>query len=178
MKAKNIMTKEVITVKGDASIEEIAKTFVDNHISGVPVVDDDNKVIGIVTEGDLIHQKAVPRLPGILSIMGAFIYFQGRELYEEDFKKLSALNAFDIMTPNVITIPKHMKISEIASIIIDKKINRLPVVRNGKLIGIVSREDIVRSLLMDSQLDEEYEDEEEEDFDIMDTPLAKAEPIF
>lgn len=149
MKAKDIMSKNIISVKGTATIEEIAQVFVNNHISGVPVVDDNGNLIGIVTEGDLIHKKTSPRAPSVLSILGATIYVQGIHQYRDDFAKLLAMNAQDIMNSDVITITEDITVPEIADIFVKKNINRVPVIDdNGKMVGIVSREDIIRSLLM------------------------------
>jgi len=151
MQAKDIMSKEVITVNKDTSIEEIAKTLIDHHISGVPVVDDDHRLIGIVTEGDLLHQETAPRLPGVFSILGGFIYFNGVERYKDDFKKLSATKAEEIMTSDVITIKEDMDVHDIAAIFVNKNINRVPVLRNKKLMGIVSRADILKALMQNRQ---------------------------
>lgn len=146
MKAKDIMQKTVITIKPDTTIEEIAKILTDNHISGAPVVDDENKLIGIVTEGDLLHKETTPRLPGVLSILGAFIYYNGLDKHKEDFRKLAASKASEIMTTDVITVTEGAEINEIASIMINQSINRVPVIRNKKLVGIISRADIIKTL--------------------------------
>ncbi len=149
MKAKDIMSKNIISVKGTATIEEIAQVFVDNHISGVPVVDDNGDLVGIVTEGDLIHKKTSPRAPSVLSILGATIYVQGVHQYRDDFAKLLAMSAHDIMNSEVITVTPDTGVAEIADIFVKKNINRVPVIgKDGKMVGIVSREDIIRSLLM------------------------------
>lgn len=76
MLVKEIMTPDVITVKRDASIREIAETLIHNHISGLPVVDDDGKVCGIVSEGDLMCKEVTPDLPDELCILGAVIYIR------------------------------------------------------------------------------------------------------
>ncbi|ATW26559.1 CBS domain-containing protein [Candidatus Formimonas warabiya] len=151
MKAKDIMSKEVITVKKDTPIGEIARILIDHHISGVPVVDDDHQLMGIVTEGDLIHQETAPRLPKVLSVLGAFIYFSGVEQYKEDFKKLAATKAEEIMTTDVATIGEDMDVQDIATIFVHKNINRVPVLRNKKLIGIVSRADILKTFLQNQE---------------------------
>lgn len=146
MNAKDIMNTEVITIKKDTSIEDIAKVLTDNHISGVPVVDDEERLIGIVTEGDLLHKETAPRLPGILSILGAFIYFKGVDRFKSDFEKLAATKASEIMTKSVITVTEDTDIYEIAAIFVDKGVNRVPVVKNDKIIGIISRADIIKYL--------------------------------
>lgn len=146
MKAKDIMQKTVVTIKPDNTIEEIAKILTDNHISGAPVIDDDNNLIGIITEGDLLHKDTAPRLPGVLSILGAFIYISGLDKYEDDFRKLAASKASEIMTTDVITVTEGAEIKEIASIMVNDSINRVPVIRNKKLVGIISRADIIKTL--------------------------------
>ncbi|MEL7566218.1 MAG: CBS domain-containing protein [Dehalobacterium sp.] len=151
MQAKDVMSKEVITVNKNTPIQEIAKTLIDHHISGVPVVDNDHNLIGIVTEGDLLHQETAPRLPGVFSILGGFIYFNGVERYQDDFKKLSATKAEEIMTSDVITVREDMDVHDIAAIFVNKNINRVPVLRNKKLIGIVSRADILKALLQNHE---------------------------
>jgi CBS domain-containing protein len=140
-----------VTIKKYTKIEDIATILIENHISGVPVVDDDNQLLGIVTEGDLLHQETAPRLPGVFSLLGGFIYYNGVERYRDDFKKLSATVAEEIMTKDVITIREDMDVSDIAAIFVNKNINRVPVLRNKKIIGIVSRADILRTFLSNEE---------------------------
>jgi CBS domain-containing protein len=87
MKAKDIMATQVITVNKKAAIEEIAKTLITNNLSGVPVVDDAGKLVGIVSEGDLLHKEMSPRLPEAINILGAIIFYSGVDRYAEDWKK-------------------------------------------------------------------------------------------
>lgn len=147
MKAKEIMKSPVITIKPDTTIETIAKILTDHDISGVPVVDEDNNLIGIVTEGDLLHKETNPRMPGVLSILGAFIYFNGVDRYKDDFRKLAATKASEIMTKKVISVSENAEITDIAAIMTTHKINRVPVLRNNKILGIVSRADIIKTLV-------------------------------
>jgi len=114
MKAKDIMVTEVITIKQHATIEEIARVLIDNKISGVPVVDEAGHLMGMVTEGDLLHKETNPRLPHAVNILGAIIYYNGVEQYNEDFKKMMASQALNIMTDN-ITIITHPPINPRAS---------------------------------------------------------------
>lgn len=147
MKAKDIMVTEVITVKQHATIEEIARVLVDNKISGVPVVDEAGRLMGIVTEGDLLHKETNPRLPNAVNILGAIIYYNGVERYNEDFKKLMAGQALNIMTDKVVTISADQEIEEIAKLMLEHGIKRIPVVEGDQIIGIISRADIVKCLL-------------------------------
>lgn len=148
MLVKEIMTKDVITVKPDASIRELAELLVENKISGVPVVDDAGKVCGIVSEGDLMRKEIAPEMPDELCILGAVIYYNGLQEYREAFRKFSAMTAEQIMTEKVITVKGDEKVSKVGKIMLDKHIKRVPVLDDsGKLIGIISRSDIVRMLL-------------------------------
>ncbi|MEW6066318.1 membrane protein [Desulforamulus profundi] len=147
MIAKDIMKTEVITVSEDTTIEEIARILTDHKISGVPVANGEGKLVGIVTEGDLLRKEANPRIPKYFGILGAMIYFEGVDQYKEDFIKLAALKASEIMTSNVITVSEDTEVRAIATLMVKHNIKRIPVVENGKVIGIVSRADIVKTLV-------------------------------
>lgn len=147
MKAQDIMEKEVIFVQENTSIEELAKILTENKISGVPVVNAKGNLLGIVTEGDLLRKEINPRMPNFINILGAIIFYNGVKRYNEDFKKIVAGKASEIMTPNVITVAKEDEVSKVAKLMIDKEIKRVPVVENGKVVGIISRSDIVKTLI-------------------------------
>lgn len=145
--AKDVMEKNVITVGPETTIEELAKILMDNKISGVPVVDSANKLIGIVTEGDLLHKQATPTTPSVNLALGGLANMKDYEKYASDLKKLGALTAKDIMTEKLSIISENTTVKEISSIMIDKNINRIPVVSNGTLVGLVSRADVLKTLV-------------------------------
>jgi CBS domain-containing protein len=147
MKAKEIMAKEVITVQQDATIEEIAKVLIDNKVSGVPVIDHDGNLVGMVTEGDLLHKETSPRIPDFINILGAIIYYNGVERYNEDFKKIMAGQAKEIMTDKVVVTSEDVEIADVARLMIQHGIKRIPVVKGAKIVGIISRADIIQTLL-------------------------------
>ena len=147
MKVSEVMQTEVKTIPADADIKAIAKILWENKISGAPVVDQNGKMIGVVSEGDLLHKETNPRVPDAIGILGAIIFYNGVKQYDNDFKKLIATNARQIMTKDVITISQEATIGEAATIMVNKKINRLPVVEAGKLVGIVTRIDIIKTLI-------------------------------
>ena len=146
MKVKEIMRSDVITVTKDMTIQEVAEVLVSHNISGVPVLDEAGSLVGMVTEGDLLHKESNPRIPKFFGLLGGLIYFGGVDQYKEDFKKLAALKAAEIMTSKVITVSGEEEVGEVATLMIDNNIKRIPVVENGKMIGIVSRADIVKTL--------------------------------
>lgn len=147
MQVKEIMKTDVITVKEEATIQEIAQILTDNKISGVPVVGDEGNLVGMVTEGDLLHKETNPRIPKFFGIIGGIIYFGGVDQYKEDFIKLAALKASEIMTTKVITVSRDTEIGAAASLMIEHNIKRLPVTEDGKIMGIVSRADIIKTLV-------------------------------
>ncbi len=147
MQVKDIMVKEVITVHKNATIKEIAKILVENSISGVPVVDDEGALVGVVSEGDLLHKETSPRLPDFINILGAIIYYNGVEQYNEDFKKLMAGQAASIMTDAVVTVSPEAEIDAAVKLMLQHSIKRIPVVENDKIIGIISRRDVIKLLI-------------------------------
>ena len=149
MLVKDIMTKDVITVKKEASIREIAQTIVDHDVSGLPVMDDDGTVCGIVSEGDLVRKEFAPELPDELCILGAVIYYSGLREYQDAFRKIAAISAEQLMTKKIISVKADDDVSEVAKILYNKHVKRVPVLDEKKhLLGIVSRRDIVKMMLI------------------------------
>lgn len=152
MLARDIMNKDVITIREDSSIEEAAGILTENNISGAPVVDKKGKLVGMVTEGDLLHQETNPRIPAFLNILGAFIYINGLERYREDFKKLAATSTSEIMTRDLVTAVGDTEIEDVAALMVKHGIKRVPVVEKDNLIGIISRADIVKTMARKSRV--------------------------
>ena len=144
VKAKDIMSADVITVQKDATIEEIAHILTEKNISGVPVVDDDNSVIGVVTQKDLLYKKIEPRFPPVVEILGGLIFLKSVKNYNEELRKLVATKAEEIMTKKVVTVDEDTDIERIAELMVEQDINRIPVVKASKLVGIISRTDVVK----------------------------------
>ena len=143
--AKDIMTKNVITVKPDTSIEELASLLVENRISGAPVVDDAGNLYGIVTENDLISRDKRLHIPTVVSFLDAAIYLESSKKFEREVKRLTATKVGEICTRKVVTVAEDASITDIATIMAEKKVYLLPVVRSGKVLGIVGKRDIVKA---------------------------------
>ena len=148
MKTKDIMTKEVVTVKPEMTIEELARLFTKHDISGAPVVDEAGGLIGIVTENDLIKMEQRLHIPTIITIFDAVIYLGSSKKFEEDLKRMAATKVSDIYKREVVTITENTTIEEVATIMCEKDIHHLPVVKKGKLMGIVGKKDVVRAISM------------------------------
>jgi CBS domain-containing protein len=149
--AKDIMTKDVITVKPESSIEELASLLVKNEISGVPVVDETGSLYGIVTENDLISRNTRLHIPTVISFLDAAIYLESSKKFEEEVKRMAATLVKDICARKVITVTEDASITDIATIMAEKKVQLLPVIRNGKVIGIVGKRDVVKAVARPSE---------------------------
>ena len=145
LKAADIMTKDVITVKNETNIEELARLLIDHKISGTPVVDDDNKLIGIVTENDLIKKNKRFHIPTIVRLFDAYFLLDSGKV-EDEIKKMVATTVGEICTKKVVSIAEDTTLEEIATIMAEKHIHLLPVLKNNEVTGIVGKADVVRSM--------------------------------
>ncbi|QGG49111.1 CBS domain-containing protein [Heliorestis convoluta] len=150
IKASQIMTREVYSVYGDSPINEVAKLLTEKKISGVPVISSKGEVIGIVSEGDLLYKDREVKYPSYIALLGGLVYLESPKRFEEEFRKMIALRAEEIMTQDVITVEEDTLVTDMAAIMTEQRINRLPVVRQGKLVGIVTRADIIKALSEES----------------------------
>jgi len=145
LKAKDIMTKDVITVKPETTIEEFARLLMKYQISGAPVVDENRKLKGIVTENDLISKNSRLHIPTVLRLFDAYIPL-GTSRMERDIKKMAASIVDEICTKEVISVDDEASVEYIATIMTEKRIHLLPVLREGKLAGIIGKKDLIRGL--------------------------------
>ena len=149
MYIKDIMTSEIVTVREDDTVEKCANLLITHNLSGLPVLDESGKVKGIVTEGDLIRRASRVKGPAALEVLGGIFYLESPKKFMDDLKKTMGNSAKDIMTKDVITVDPDKLIEEAATLLVQNKIKRLPVIdKEGNLIGIVSRKDIMNYLFM------------------------------
>ncbi len=145
MRAKDVMTTEVVTVTKDTPVTEIAKTMAENKVSGVPVVNDSECVVGIVTEDDLLLKHDMVKHPPRLALFGLWVLPE--ESVEKSYCKARCeATAADIMTKNVMTFEEEDNVQTIAEQMVKSGVNRVPIVKDCKLVGIITREDIIRSI--------------------------------
>jgi CBS domain-containing protein len=145
MKVSDIMTKEVMTVKRDTSVNEVAKLMGAHDISGVPVVDDDDHVIGIITELDLIVRNTRLEMPRFIEVLDwGRIPLERPGHAKERLRHMLGTEAADLMTEKVETIAPDAAVEDLAELMVKHRVNPVPVVDEAdKLIGIVSRADLV-----------------------------------
>jgi CBS domain-containing protein len=147
MQVKEIMTSEVVTVSTTDSVEQCAKLLQEHDISGLPVLDEAGKVAGMITEGDLIRRASRVKAPGYLEILGGLIYLGSPKKFVDELQRAMSLEAGQLMSKNLVSIKPDETVEKAATLMVEKKISRLPVIdENHKLVGIVSRRDIMGSL--------------------------------
>ncbi len=147
LKVKDIMTKDVITVLPEIEIAHAAKLLLEKGINGVPVVDETGKMIGILCQEDLITQQKSFPIPSVFTLLDGFIPLTSMKHIEKEAQKISATTVAHAMTTDPFTVSPDMTIEEIATIMVDKNFHTLPVVDEGKLVGIIGKEDILRTLM-------------------------------
>jgi CBS domain-containing protein len=145
MQAKEIMTPQVITVSPATPVAEIAHLLREKHISGVPVVDEAGKVVGIVTEIDLIKRHARVHFPVYLPFLESLVFLESSRHYEEEVRRALGTTAQEIMTHPVRTARPETDVEDIATMMVEERSNPIPILDEaGALVGIVSHTDIVR----------------------------------
>jgi CBS domain-containing protein len=145
----DIMERDPVTVSPEDSVETLLRTLRDHELPGVPVVNGGGRPIGIVTEADLVmvDEEEDLHLPLHIDLFGAQIFLGPVKRFEERFKKAIAATVADMMTPDPITVDFDTDVREAARIIAERRHNRLPVVEHGRLVGVVTRLDVLEALV-------------------------------
>jgi CBS domain-containing protein len=143
-----IMTPNPLTVNRQTELKEAIRLMVEKKVSGLPVVDEGEKLIGVISETDLMWQETGIDPPPYIMLLDSVIYLQNPSRYDKEIHKALGQTVSDVMTEPAISIFPSKSIKEAAHLMQDKKIRRLPVVDEiqGKVIGILTRGDIIRSM--------------------------------
>ncbi|HMK48945.1 MAG TPA: CBS domain-containing protein [Thermodesulfovibrionales bacterium] len=149
LKAKDIMTRDVITVKQETTIEDFARLIMKQRISGAPVIDDSGRLLGVVTENDLISKNSRLHIPTILRLFDAYIPL-GTSRMESDIKKMAAATVGEICTRDVTTVDEEASVEYIATVMTEKRIHSLPVLKEGMVVGIIGKKDLIKGLAGES----------------------------
>lgn len=145
LKAKDIMTRNVITVAPQTTVEELGRIFIEKGVSGAPVVNSRGEIVGIVTENDLISKNSRLHIPTVLRLFDAFIPL-GTSKLEQEIRRMTASTVGEVCTKKVETVDEETTMDEIATIMDEKKIHLLPVIRHGKIVGIIGKKDMIRGI--------------------------------
>lgn len=145
-KIADIMTRDVITVKPETTLRELARLLSEKNINGAPVVDDAGATLGVVCESDLVNRDRPLHIPTVFVILDSWIPLENPWRLEKEFKRLTATTVGDIFSHPAVTVRPDADVSEAARIMQKKGYYTLPVVEDGKLVGIVGKRDLIETL--------------------------------
>lgn len=147
LKARDIMCRNVVTVSPESGIAETVAILLEKRVNGLPVVDRKGRLQGIICQSDLIaQQKRVP-IPSVFALLGGLIPLQSPRDLEREVEKIAAIRVAQAMTPNPVTVTPETSLEEVATLMVEKKYHTLPVVEDGKLVGIIGKEDVLKTLM-------------------------------
>ena len=147
IKAQDIMTREIISVTPDTEIAQAASLLLENRINGVPVVDATGELVGILCQSDLIaQQKSIP-IPSLFTLLDGYIPLTPTKRMDREVEKIAATKVAEAMTTPPVTVDPETDIEKIAVLMVEKNFHTVPVVDGDKLVGIIGKEDILRTLI-------------------------------
>jgi CBS-domain-containing membrane protein len=145
--AKDIMSTELITFAPEMDFVTAARILLDKRINGAPVVDSQGRLIGILCQSDLIAQQKRMPVPALITVLDSFIQLTSAKQLEKQIRKIVALTVAEAMTPDPITVQPDTRIETVAALMVDSNLHTLPVVDGATLVGIIGKEDVLRTLL-------------------------------
>ena len=151
IKVKDIMTREVKSVSPETEITQAAKLLLSERINGVPVVNRAGELVGILCQSDLIAQQKNIPIPSLFTLLDGYIPLSFLNRLDREVEKIAATKVDNAMTPNPITVNPDTGIEKVAALMVEKNYHTLPVVDGGKLVGIVGKEDVLRTLLAEAE---------------------------
>ena len=151
LKVKDIMTKELITVSPETEIVHATKLLLENRINGVPVTDETGKLMGILCQSDMIAQQKKLPVPSFFTFLNGLITLTSMKQFEKQVQKIAATTVAQAMTPNPVAVRPDTDIGAVAALMVDNNFHTIPVVDEGELVGIVGKEDILRTLIPRSE---------------------------
>jgi CBS-domain-containing membrane protein len=145
--ARDIMSTDVITVTPETEIAQAARLLLDNKINGLPVVDEQGRLVGIVCQSDLIVQQKRVRVPSLFTFLDGYITLTSTRDFEREVEKIAATQVSQAMTPDPASVSPETAIEDVATLMVEKNYHTLPVVAEGRLVGVVGKEDMLRTIM-------------------------------
>jgi CBS domain-containing protein len=147
LKAKEIMTVDIITVTPQTTVSDLARLLSEHSIGGAPVVDASGRLLGVVTESDLIDQTKKIHIPTVVAILDSLIFLESPDKMEKDIRKFAGSTVEDIYSKKPLTVDEDTPLDEVATIMAEKKVHTLPVMRGELLVGVIGKGDIIKTLI-------------------------------
>jgi CBS domain-containing protein len=146
-----VMTTDVLTFSPDENVQDAIGRLIERNVDAAPVVDDDGRVVGMLSTGDIIVQETQLHFPTVITLFGAYLELPSQHRhFDSDLQKALGSSVGEVMTAHPVTIGPADTIERAATLMHEKEVSRLPVIEAGRLVGIVSRGDIVRALVSPS----------------------------
>lgn len=145
--AKDIMTTDIVTVSPESDVSQAARLLLEKHINGIPVVDSSQQVVGILCQSDLIAQQKKISLPSLFTLLDGFISFSSTKNLDKEFKKIAAIKVSEAMTEDPVTVSPETTIEEIATLMVNRGFHTIPVVQDGRLVGVIGKEDVLKTII-------------------------------
>jgi CBS-domain-containing membrane protein len=147
LNASDIMTTDVTTVKKEPTLKELATILYENHINGVPVVDDDEKLIGIICESDLIRKDRKLHIPTVVALFDWVFYLESPKRMEKEIQRINATTVEELYVKEVTTVDEKTPVDDIATIMTEKKVYTIPVMDGDRIVGVIGKGDLLRTLV-------------------------------
>jgi len=147
---KDIMCTDLITLTPEMDIIKAAQTLLDNHINGAPVVNSEGLLVGILCQSDLIAQQKKLPIPTLFTFLDGVIQLASAKHIEKQVRKIAALTVAEAMTPDPVTVSPDTELETVAGLMVDNCFHTLPVLDDIRLVGVIGKEDVLRTLLSSS----------------------------
>lgn len=144
--AREIMTTDVISVTTETSLKELAHKFVETRFSNMPVLDGDGKLVGVISETDLVEQQKPLHIPTVMAFLDGVFYLDSEKRFKGEVDRITATTVGELCSKRLVTCSPDASVREIAGLMAKHKAHLLPVVENDKMIGVVARLDLIRAL--------------------------------
>ncbi len=144
--AKEIMTTDVVAVTTDTSLKELAKKFVETRYSNMPVLDENGELVGIISETDLVEQQRPMHIPTVMALFDWVFYLDSEKKFKEEVDRVTATTVGELCSRNVVTCSPDDSVRDLAGLMSKHKVHLLPVVEQGKMVGVVARLDLIRAM--------------------------------
>jgi CBS domain-containing protein len=144
--AREIMSREVVTVTAETSLKDLARKFVETRYSNMPVVDGDGRLIGVISETDLVEQQKPLHIPTVMALFDGVFYLDSEKSFKEQVDRVTATTVGELCNKKPITCTPESTVREIAALMSRHKVHLLPVLEAGQMVGVVSRLDMIRSM--------------------------------
>jgi CBS domain-containing protein len=144
---RDIMTTDVITLTPETDVVKAAQILLERHINGAPVVDKNGQLVGIICQSDLVAQQKKIPIPTLFTLLDGVFQLTSKKQIEKEMGKIAALTVAEAMTPDPVAVEPDTRIETVAALMVDNSFHTLPVVEDDRLVGIIGKEDVLRTLL-------------------------------